>query len=527
MEQLDAVAERIDSDKSSKKIEIEIEKEVNVSNISLYARRNVFLYYLDQLVDRNARYDVLRDVLRKIIIDYFDAAKEILTPFLSSLEIQKDHLERNVYRPEPHTTHMQMDKQLSQIFPCNVRNLYTVYISKEEIKLLAEMSDENFLLDFLSRFDISYRAKPGYFNHKNNMVKAFQQYFKKVDDHLANAKRLIPGLTWEHLISNLDIIEKLMVQDDQKSQKREAIELMRMYALYPQLQNQLMPIILEKCNTQPICDRARRVYKPNYQMAQGELEVPPIKGNTELIQPAVIAQKLDKEGLLPSHIQSVLLSKHVPVSVNMQETEYEKKTHETFNEINEEGKEISIIIEGKVKSEYEVTEKIAVKPSQEQQKSFENTIKIFLANEKILYACRDLDKSTKLTVEEKVEKILLIAKNVNDYAAAFKLMATYINKHKNPIFDTIFSNNNTNTWKKIMNHIRKLALKTLMDEVININDIDKKIKLLQEACQMPLFNQHRNNHWFTGGFGDTAAVSVIKQEIANLEGQNSKLRISI
>ncbi len=96
-------------------------------------------------------------------------------------------------------------------------------------------------------------------------------------------------------------------------------------------------------------------------------------------------------------------------------------------------------------------------------------------------------------------------------------MEPYINRHKHIKWDSFFGNKITKSWNNIIKQIRELALDVLIKEVEVFDNLDAKIKRLKEACEMPLFNEHRNNHWYTGKFGDTHAVSVIKKKIASLE----------
>jgi hypothetical protein len=549
MESLDVVSKRVGGDKALQKIEVKSEREISITNAAIDVEREVYFYFLEQIqllpgVSPSKEFSqqfnaAMHDAFRKEYLELFKIQKEFITPFINSdWIIQNTYLEVTFNISEEDALRYAI-AQFKKIFICaNGPDKLSICELKKQIDLMASISDEHFSEQFLS-VEICSLAKPGYLEFKNNIVKAYQQYFKKAEEHLACAKHVMSDLTMADFDEYRKLITELMDKDPQRKQERIVLELMRMHALYPQHQEQVLPLILEQCKPQPIKSGEQTFRLGNY---IGIVTL--FDAKTSSIHLPRIAQELEKEGLQPPHIQSLLLLTNVPASVAPQNVDQKSKLPATGIEIDEEGEEVGNVLEGK--SKLQDTKKkensemilqppqqgqlIVAPPTEVQQGSFENTIKIFLVADEILREFQDLpsssqyqDKNEKLTAFQKVENILRNAKTMTDYEAAFKLMAPYINRHKNLLTDMIFGNKNTDTWKKVMKQIREPATNTLLSEVALIEDTDAKIKRLKKACEMPLFNQHRNNHWYTGGIGDTHAVSVIKKEIATLEEQKKQL----
>ncbi len=556
MERADLVVRQTEGNKALQKFEVQPVKEVSITDAAMDVQRDIYFYYLDkvQLIPANNADNefsqqfnaAMKDALRKEYIELFNIQKEFIAPFIQNgLAMQIGALLATIENCTIEKAQQLALAQFQMLFVCAYGpDQLSIKKLRVEIDSLARMSDDQFD-EKLNDFDIMIFAKSAYVKFKNNIVKAYQQYFKKAEEHLKFAQRLMPDLRMEDFDLYRNQIVEQMKSNPQRAQERSVLELMRMHALYPQFQEHVLPMILEVCKPQPIV-----IGEQDFQLGRHVVKLPLVRGMTLPIQLPPIARELEMEGLQPSHIQSVLLLTNVPASVAPQNIEQKPKSRATVEEINEEGEEISKVSDSKAKLKEEVTEQIektdiALRPPKEgqlvvappsdvQQKSFENTVKIFLVADEILREFQGLpssaqyqDKNEKLTAAQKVENILHNAKNVNDFDAAFKLMAPYINRHKNLLSDTIFGNKNTDTWKKVMKQIREPATAALLGEVSRMLETDDKIKRLKEACEMPLFNQHRNNHWYTGAFGDTHAVCLIKKEIANLEEQKKQPRLSL
>jgi hypothetical protein len=545
MERLDVVVKRVDGDKALQKIEVKPEREVSITDAGMDVQRDIYFYFLDQIqlipannADKEFSQQfnaAMKDALRKEYIELFNIQKKFIAPFINSgLIMQITYLQGALNVSMEQAQQLAL-AQFQMIFVCAYGpDQLSIKKLKVEIESLARMSDEQFG-EKLSDFDIMFLAKSAYIKFKNNIVQAYQQYFQKAEEHLAYAKRAMPHLTMDDFDLYRNQIAEQMKSNPQRAQERTVLEFMRMYASYPQYQEHVLPLILDQAKPQPIIKGEKE-----FQIGRHVVKLPLISGMTLPIQLPPIAHELEREGLQPSHIQSVLLITNVPVSVVPQNTDQESKSRATVVEIDEEGEKVGNVLEGKSKpkdtKKKEITEMIlqppqqgqliVAPPTEAQQRSFASTVKLFLVSDEILREFKDLpsspqyqDKNEKLTAFQKVENILLNAKNVTDYEAAFKLMAPYINRHKNLLADMIFGNKNTDTWKKVMKQIREPAMAALIREVNFMADTDARIKRLKEACEMPLFNEHRNNHWYTGAIGDTHAVSVIKKEIVIFEAQ--------
>ena len=167
-------------------------------------------------------------------------------------------------------------------------------------------------------------------------------------------------------------------------------------------------------------------------------------------------------------------------------------------------------------------------------RSLDSTLGFFSTVDKILQEYLHLSKkpkyeksSNKQLAVDKVEIIFGHLKTVDELNMAFMILEPYINRHKNYRFDSFFGNANTSSWKNVMKRLRESALSALLIEVDLIINNDEKMARLREACNMSLFNRHRNNHWYTGKFGDTQAVSTIKNKIAELAKPKQLQQISL
>lgn len=97
-----------------------------------------------------------------------------------------------------------------------------------------------------------------------------------------------------------------------------------------------------------------------------------------------------------------------------------------------------------------------------------------------------------------------------------------LNEHRNPYRDRFFGLHNTNGWREMVKKIRQDALGQLLGDELKKcgDDYNAKKTLLQQAREMPIFKDHRNNSIFTGAFGRTQAVIDIDNELASLEREH-------
>jgi len=65
--------------------------------------------------------------------------------------------------------------------------------------------------------------------------------------------------------------------------------------------------------------------------------------------------------------------------------------------------------------------------------------------------------------------------------------------HKNQCWDSFFGIKNTTSWRKAIDQIRKNALQQLKDEVKKIEQPVDKLRRLEDARRLPIFNEHRDN----------------------------------
>ncbi len=328
---------------------------------------------------------------------------------------------------------------------------------------------------------------------KNAVVTYYAEYIDVTTSQLAELQKSVPNITIDVLDEFINQLAKFKQSNAQLLQERRLLGLMRVYAKYPQHRQRLLPLIIQNSKPHPILVGDRIVNQgDNY------YTVPQFSGETKRVCLSDIARQLKSEGLLPSYI-SDNLNNNVNNTSNAGVKDAVKSIHATLL------------------------------CTETQLKSFDETIEMFLKADTILGEFSELSNSyqyeniaDKESAISKAHNILSNAKKIEDYNAAFNLMAPYINRHKHCKWDSFFGNDITSTWNKMMKQIREPALSALLNELNDILDIDDKITMLKKACEMPLFNQHRNNHWYTGAFGDTHAVSVIKKEIVRLENQKEE-----
>ena len=558
----------IDQDRALQRSEINPPKEVSITDAIMDADIKVCFYFLDKiklLPTHNAHAEdvafassfdaAMKDALRKQYIELYNINKEYIMPFVTSGLILQIYYLSTSLQISQEQAQLIAAAQLQLIFVCAYGpDKLSIKKLKTEIGEFARMTDAEFS-EKLAFFNITSLAQSAYITFKNNIVKAYQQYFKKADEHLAYAKRLMPDLTMDDFDLYRNQIAEQMQHNPQEKQARIVLEMMRLHALYPQYQEFILPLMLAQCKPQPII-----IGEKNFDLNGHNIKLPVVDEDnmTQPIRLPDVAQQLNEEGLQPTYIQATLLltNPQMPVPVREQtesdskskvelldedEAEEEQAEEEEFekdqaaednSDLHKE--EMERVDTPKEKTEMMLPQQldnqiIVALPTAAQQRSFENTVEIFLNAEQITKEFENyssspqyINKQEKLTAAAKVDNILHNATTVSDYNVAFNLMAPYINRHKNLLIDMIFGNKNTDTWKKVMKQIREPATTALLTEVSGLETIDAKIKRLQEACQMPLFNEHRNNHWYTGKFGDTHAVSVIKKEISILEGQRNR-----
>jgi hypothetical protein len=99
----------------------------------------------------------------------------------------------------------------------------------------------------------------------------------------------------------------------------------------------------------------------------------------------------------------------------------------------------------------------------------------------------------------------------------------YINAHKNPIYDSIFSKNNTDTWQKTMKLLKDYALGILKAKAAELEGSpNDKAALLLKYRDLPIFTDHRFNR-FSNKFHNTHAVKEIDKLISSCRSQQKKV----
>lgn len=74
-----------------------------------------------------------------------------------------------------------------------------------------------------------------------------------------------------------------------------------------------------------------------------------------------------------------------------------------------------------------------------------------------------------------------------------------LNTHYHEHLDTLFQNHNTVTWRKTMAEVREIAFKRMLKEMKHMTPLER-VRYLVHIRKLPIFNDHRNNHWFTTWF---------------------------
>ena len=89
-----------------------------------------------------------------------------------------------------------------------------------------------------------------------------------------------------------------------------------------------------------------------------------------------------------------------------------------------------------------------------------------------------------------------------------------LNAHKNPLYDSIFSKTNTNTWQEIIKVIRTHAFTLLRNKTEQLSDSPHKAELLSSYRNSPIFTDHRYNK-FINRLHSTHTVREIDNLIAS------------
>ncbi|KTD18386.1 hypothetical protein [Legionella jordanis] len=90
-----------------------------------------------------------------------------------------------------------------------------------------------------------------------------------------------------------------------------------------------------------------------------------------------------------------------------------------------------------------------------------------------------------------------------------------LNSHRNPNFDRFFGIKNTSTWIDTLELFRNKARERLFMEVDLEPDFSAKISMLEQAKELKLFSEHRNNFW--GTWRETTSLQLIDKKIATLK----------
>lgn len=99
----------------------------------------------------------------------------------------------------------------------------------------------------------------------------------------------------------------------------------------------------------------------------------------------------------------------------------------------------------------------------------------------------------------------------------------YLNAHKNPIYDSIFSKTNTNSWQEIMKLLKNHALEILKSRTAEVNETQDKIALLSKYRERQIFIDHRFNK-FSNRFHNTATVNEIDKLIVSYRTTQIKVK---
>ncbi len=520
VEEAHILTERIERQKDLQESQISLTKEQNLINpiakILCDIELNVYLYYLNVLYLSPHSRDIdlpgyklnefLLSIKKAIVqhcIELQGIKKKVIVPFLSKV--------LSGLSPEKAN---ETYKNLALLFPVgfglDLDRLSTsklrAYITK-----LEQTTDDSFKLD-LKALGLSKKYQECS-DLKASLIEAYRDFLVLTEQRIVELRKLLSTFSMTYLDKYLIIFEKCIREDDQRLQERYVNESIRMHALYTQYHQELDLLI-------------SNWVQPKYIQEGEETKIingrkfvgPHCERTTQAIDLLQVVRESDKEGLFPDHIEWAVYLTGAQIGL------YSPTLGETSQQ--------------KDKQRWEVwsapQEMHKFKPTAEQSISFQNTIEFFSRIGRIrnMFSSCSIARhyenaSEKVYAVEKVECILANAVNVNDYNDAFYLIAPYINRHKHDGWDSFFGNKVTRTWNKVMKQIREPATNALLKEVGELKTADAKIQRLKEACEMPLFNQHRNNHWYTGAFGDTHAVVLIKKEIANLEEQKKQSRLSL
>ena len=115
---------------------------------------------------------------------------------------------------------------------------------------------------------------------------------------------------------------------------------------------------------------------------------------------------------------------------------------------------------------------------------------------------RYLNTATITRMKEKLKNTVtsLAAKmnNLDDLCQFYEFLKSepiikLLNAHKNPIYDSIFSKTNTNTWQEIIKEIRSHAFTLLRNKTEPLSEPSDKAELILRYRNHPIFTDHRYN----------------------------------
>ena len=119
----------------------------------------------------------------------------------------------------------------------------------------------------------------------------------------------------------------------------------------------------------------------------------------------------------------------------------------------------------------------------------------------------------------KYEKQKILLQEINNHVLTVEEFNTLydnvkdrddLNMHRNPHFDNFWHKKNTKSWRNSLEILRDTAYEVLVNEVEKANPTEKT-QLLEQAKNLPLFHEHRNNSVFTGAWGRTSTVKKIEK----------------
>lgn len=143
-------------------------------------------------------------------------------------------------------------------------------------------------------------------------------------------------------------------------------------------------------------------------------------------------------------------------------------------------------------------------------------VTLFHLNNNKFFLC-DLDKSLQALLFAMNDNRLTV-KFANNLYLLFHEEPFFTQvKHRNFLSKTFKSDLKSPEWQKTVDAIREIVLTKLDAEIEQLNKKDEKIALLEEAKNMPIFNEHTNNFYITGAFGYTKAVGDIDARLDRIK----------